>query len=339
LIPSSAVLIVALVQAASAAPVPNSSVASSTEIAVLIPDAATPALREGLSRLRGEAESVGFSIRLLEATTEREPLGQMRQVAAELEPAAVVALVEPPKGTALAAIDVWLLDGTSGKQSVGHLLVENEAGDRAEQVLAVRVVDFIRARMFDSLVRSSEKRKSPPVPPPDVAGKHFVAAGLTATGSFSGFAAAYLPELRIGYGVRPWLRVIAAAAGFGSKPVLENKSGSATVDEKWLLLGADVRTPTWWRLFGVADLGVSALFVSFQSKANVGNIAHARSDREPGLFGALGAGVVLVPHLQLLLSCGGSVLYREPQAMINNVDVGRTGAPAWLASASLAASF
>jgi len=327
----------ALVQAASTAPGPPSSEA--TAIAVLIPGAATPALRDGLSRLRGEAESVGFSIRLIEASTDSEPVGRMRQVAAELSPAAVVALVEPPKGNALAAIDVWFLDGASGKQSVGHLLVENDAGDRAEQVLAVRVVDFIRARMFDSLVRSSGKSKSPPSPAPNVSGQHFVAAGLTATGSFAGFPTAYLPELRFGYGLRPWLRVVAAAAAFGSKPLLENKAGSARVDEKWLLLAADLRTPSRWRLFGMANLGVSALFVSFHGKANVGNIVHAPSDWEPGLFGALGAGVVLTPHLQLLLCGGASVLYREPQVMINNSDVGRTGAPSWMASSVLAASF
>lgn len=330
---------VALVQAASTAPAPGPASAASTSIVVLVPAAATSSLRDALNRLRGEADSVGFSIQLRESSPAADPPGQLQQVATALSPAAVVALVEPPKGAALAAIDVWCLDGSSGKQSVGHLVVENEAGDRAELVLAVRVVDFIRARMFDSLVRSSMMKRSEPLARHDMAGKHFVAVGLAATGRFSGFPAAFMPGLSVGLGLRRSLRLVVAAAGWGSKPRRETAVGSTRIDETLFLLGAELRTHPWWRVFAVANLGVSALLVSAQGEGKPGYLGHDVSGWSPGLYASVGAGVVLAAHLQWLVSGGGTLLYRQPQVLINEVEVARTGEPAWLASTLLAVSF
>ena len=155
-------------------------------------------------------------------------------------PAAVVALVgtldaSRPVGASIAAIDVWFLDRTTGRTSVGHLSVDEDAGDKADLVLAVRVVDFIRARMFDSLVHTQNLTKERPhrVDAHATVGRRSLALGLVSTGSFSGFSPAFLPFLEIGYGVRPWLRLALGAGAFGSqpRPVRLPTAGSATLDE------------------------------------------------------------------------------------------------------------
>ncbi len=330
---------VALVQATSVPPQPSLP-APSTAIVVIVPAAATPTLRDALGRLRGEAESVGFAMQLVESTGSADPRGHMQEIAAAASPAAVVALVErPPQAETVGAIDVWFLDCATGKSSLGHLLVEREAGDRAELLLAVRVVDFIRARMFDSLVRSSTKTQSKPVLPHEPLGRHYVAAGLGATGSFSGLPTSFMPNIEAGFGVRPWLWISIQAQGFGSKPQRENRAGSATIDEKLLLLSANLRGRSWWRFFPSANLGISALFLSAHGEGKPGYLGRDRSTWSQGVFATLGVGVVLTPRIQLLASGGATILRREPMVYVNDSEVARTGRPAWLGSAAVGMSF
>jgi hypothetical protein len=312
---------------------------ASTVIAVIVPDAAEPSMLDALSRLRGEADSVGFAIRLVESPVGADPLAQIGQVASGMSPAAVVALQERRQGQPLAAIDVWFFDRATGKTSVGHLQVDNDAGDRAELALAVRVVDFIRARMFDSLVRSSAKPAKPPVRNHEAVGAHYVALGVGATGSFSGFSSSLAPSIEAGFGVTPRLRLVASASGFGSKPRVEGLAGSATIDQELLVLALSLRGRTWWRFFPLASAGVSALFLSVHGEGKPGYLGHDASTWSPGVFASAGAGAVIASHVQLHLTGGAMLLVRQPKIFINEVEVARTGRPTWIASLSLGVSF
>jgi hypothetical protein len=334
-----AALMVALLQATSA-PLPQPPPpAPSSSIVVLVPTAATPTLRDALGRLRGEAESVGFAMQLVESGEYANPTARMQEIAATDSPAAVVALVEREQADTLGAIDVWFLDCATGGSSLGHLLVESDAGDRAELLLAVRVVDFIRARMFDSLVRSSAKAQRKPLLHHEPLGRHFVAVGFGATGSFSGLPTSFMPSIEAGLGLRPWLKLSIRAQGFGSKPRRENRMGSATIDEKLILLSANLRGRAWWRFFPSADLGVSALFLSGHGEGRPGYLGHDQSAWSQGLFATVGGGVVLGPHLQLLIAGGATMLRREAIIYVNDSEVARTGRPAWLGNVALGVSF
>lgn len=331
---------VTLVQATSG-PLPQLPLPTpSTSLVVIVPTAATPTLRDALGRLRGEAESVGFAMQLVESAGHADPRTHMQQIAAATSPAAVVALVErPPQAETAGAIDVWFLDCATGRSSLGNLLVESEAGDRAELLLAVRVVDFIRARMFDSLVRSSAKAQSKPVLRHEPMGRHFVAAGMAATGSFDGLPTSLMPSIEAGFGIRPWLQISMVAQGFGSKPRRENRDGRVTIDEKLLLLSASLRGRGWWRFFPSAALGFSALFLSAHGEGKPGYLGHDDSAWTQGIFATVGGGVVLTPHVQLVASGGATMLRREPAVYVNDIEVARTGRPAWLGSAALGVSF
>jgi hypothetical protein len=331
---------VALVQASSG-PLPMlPAPAPSTSIVVIVPSAASPTLRDALGRLRGEAESVGFAMQLVESAGNADPAAQMQAVAMAASPAAVVTLVErPPQTDVVGAIDVWFLDCATGKSSLGHLLVESEAGDRAELLLAVRVVDFIRARMFDSLVRASARAQRTPVARHDPMGRHCVAAGVAVTGSHSDMPASLMPSLEAGLGLRPWLRLAVRAQGFGGKPQRQNRAGNATIDEKLLFLSVNLQGRGWWRFFPTANLGLSALFISVHGEGKPGYLGHDSSAWSQGVFATVGGGVVIAPHVQLLANGGATVLRREAEVYVNDVQVARTGRPTWLGNLALGVSF
>lgn len=331
------------------APTADTSAASrSSVIAVIVPSAANIQMVDALTRLRGEAVSVGFEIRLVESSAGMEPLGQLDVVAREIMPAAVVALVgkpdaEQPEGASIEAIDVWFLDRTTGKTSVGHLFVDEAAGDRADLVLAVRVVDFIRARMFDSLVRNQAltREKHPPLAVHAPVGRLTLALGLLSTGSFAGFSPAYLPYFEIGYGVRPWLRLALGAGGSGKQPrrVSSEGAGSAMLDEELGMVSVSLIAPAWWRLAPYLQTGPSLFHVAVHGDGDSGYLGHDPEAWSLGWFASGGIAVVFVPHVVLRVSGGALLLLHPPQVFIAGNEVARTGQPAWLGSALLGVSF
>ena len=339
---------------------------TSTVIAVILPSAPNASMLEALNRLRGEADSVGFELRLVQAEPDTEPRAQLDSVARGLLPAAVVALVgkreansAPVDGAAaigapggpmetvapfpapIGSMDVWFLDRVTGQTSVGHLTVEEEAGPRADLVLAVRVVDFIRARMFDSLVRAQAEAKAKRAPPiaHALSGRRFVAVGVSSTGSFSGFGPAFLPALELGYAVRSWLRLSVAAAGLGSQPRQETAAGRAAMEQTWVSLRMLLLARPRWRLQPFVQAGATAYFVAVRGVGYRGNVGYSPSGWSPGGQATAGVVVILSRHVALQLEGGALVLAREPKVFVADVEVARTGRPAWLGSAWLGASF
>ena len=340
-------LILALLHGVAGADPGLASPPPSTVIAVILPSGPNASMLEALNRLRGEADSVGFELRLVESTANAETSVQLDSVARGLAPAAVVALVGKTGGEAIAdsaidSMDVWFLDRVTGKMSVGHLTVDEEAGKRADLVLAVRVVDFIRARMFDSLVRTLavSRAKPRPVVTHELAGRSFVAAGVASTGSFSGFSAAFLPNLELGYAVKPWLRLNLGLVAFGTQPRREvATAGSVTINQTLAKASATFMARTWWRLMPFVEAGAVAYFVSTHGVGYSGNVGYDPSGWSPGGLAAAGLGLVLAPHFVLQLDGGGLVLLREPKVYIADGEVARTGRPAWLGNALLGVTF
>jgi hypothetical protein len=338
--------------------VPSSEPALATVVAVILPKTPSAPILEALYRLRGEAYSVGFELRLVQAEDNVETRAQLAAVARALAPTAVVALVggtdtalpseaentapgAPPASMAFGSIDVWFLDPATGKISIGHLTVESEAGHRADQVLAVRVVDFVRARMFDSLVRASAeaRAKRRPSVTYQTEGRYRLAAGLAATGSFSGMAAAYLPTLQFAFALNSWLRLSLGVEALGTETRKENSKGSATAKQALIKVGVEMALPGWWRFYPFAEGGAVAYAVSVRGEGFGGNVGYNPWGWSSGLFANVGLGVVLSRHCVVQFSGGGMALQNEPKIRITGAEVAATGRPAWLAGALVGVTF
>jgi hypothetical protein len=318
----------------------------STVIAVIVPDAATSSMVDALNRLRGEATSVGFEIRLVKPLPGATPQAKLERVARDLAPAAVVALSSSGQAVedkpAIRAVDVWFLDRASGKISVGHLPVEEDAGDRAEQALAVGVVDFIRARMFDSLVHASVESKGerPRSAPPIPLRSYQVSAGLGALGSFSGFSSTLLPFVEASLALRPWLRLSLAAGGFGTQVRQRTDAGSVKSEQRLLRAGVMFVAPALARRLHLnAETGLAMLFVATRGEGSSGYAGQAPNGSSLGVHCSGGVLLALTSHLVLQSSLGTLWLFREQQVFIANDRVARTGRPTWLASAMLGVMF
>ena len=318
----------------------------STVIAVIVPDAATSSMVDALNRLRGEATSVGFEIRLVEPLRGATPQAKLERVARDLSPAAVVALSSDGQAVgdkpAIRAVDVWFLDRASGKISVGHLPVEEDAGDRAEQALAVGVVDFIRARMFDSLVQASVEsrverpRSLPPVP----LRRYQVSAGLGTLGSFSGFSPALLPVFETSLGLRPWLQLSLAGAGLGTQVRQRTAAGSVEIEQRLLKAGATFVAPSLARRwYPNAETGLAVLFLATRGEGSSGYAGQTPTGSSLGAHCSVGVVLALTSHVVLQSSLGTLWLFREQQVFIADDQVASTGRPTWLASAMLGVMF
>jgi hypothetical protein len=319
---------------------------TSAVIAVIVPDAATSSMVDALNRLRGEAAVVGFEIRLVKPLAGATPQAKLERVAHDLSPAAVVALSSDRQALedkqAIRAIDVWFLDRTSGRISVGHLPFDESAGARVDQALAVGVVDFIRARMFDSLVQASvESKAEQPIPlPPIPLGRFQVFAGLGAMGSSSGFSTAWLPMLETSFALRPWLRLSLAGGGFGTQIQRRTTVGSVDIEQHLLKTGATFVAPALarrWYLY--AETGFSLLFVSTRGKGNSGYTGQVPAGWSPGVHCQGGVALALTAHIVLQSSLGTLWLWREQQVFIADDLVARTGRPTWLGSMMLGVMF
>lgn len=322
----------------------------STLIAVIVPDAATASMLDALNRLRGEATLVGFQIRLVESLPGATPQAKLERVARDLSPAAVVTLSSAGQGTdnsmdnkpAIRAVDIWFLDRASGKISVGHLSVDEDAGDRVEQALAVGVVDFIRARMFDSLVQASVEstverpRSLPPIP----LHRYQVSAGLETLGSFSGFSPALLPVLETSLALRPWFRLSLAAAGLGSQIRKRATAGSVEIEQHLFKAGTTfVSPPLGRRWYLNAETGLALLLLTIRGEGDSGYAGQNPSGTALGVHGSVGVMLVLTSRVVLQSSLGTLWQFREQQVFIADDQVASTGRPTWLASAMLGVMF
>ncbi len=338
------------------APTPNTAGAGapldsgSDVIAVAIPEGENSAMQEALNRLRGEALSVGFEVRFIHAETPNTPAAQLETLAPGPRTAAVVVFADQADAagaesgtTGPRQLDVWFLDRSSGKTSVAHLRVADEEMDRADVVIAVRAVDFIRARMFDTLAYRLAAAPKPPPPAertPAMPGRTFLAGGLAVLGTSSGFAPSLLPYLEAGYQVRTWVRVTASAFGLGTRPELQAQEGSVRIDQRFIGLGLAFSRWQWRRFRPHADLGVGAYQVVAEAIIVASGFqGHRISAWSLGGRASVGVTASLSRHFFLDLTAGTLWLVPEPRLYSVGTFVASTGLPSWTGTALVGARF
>jgi len=313
-------------------------------VVVALPANANHAILEALNRLRGEATSVGFEVRLVDASTESLSLVQLDGLSAGLRPAAVVAFSRSEdSGQATHSLDVWFLDRASGKTSVAHLSADRstDAEDRADVVIAVRAVDFIRARMFDTL--ASRPVTPAPAPPRRQQVAHVqsyqLAAGLGVLGGGAGFSPSLAAQIALGYRLTAWLHIGVTVLGLGTEPGRDSEVGRVSLDQRYIGANLALRGRAWRRLQPILELGAGEYWVSAQGTPAPGNVGHSVDLSSPGATTSLGLALTLLPYLALELRAGALWLQSRVRVTAGDIYLGSVGRPIWLGGAFLAAGF
>jgi hypothetical protein len=315
-------------------------------VVVALPANANRAILEALNRLRGEATSVGFEVRFVDGATESMTLAQLDGLSRGLRSAALVAFAGP-EGRAQTAhsLDVWFMDRASGKTSVAHLTADEyaDAGDRGEVVLAVRAVDFIRARMFDTLagLQIESPRREPPLQSSAVR-RTYLAAGLGVLGGAASFSPALTPQIEVGYRWTDWGRVGANAFGFGTSPHNDGNSGRVSLNPRFIGASLTVFGRPWHRLQPALEVGGGEFWISVRGEAQSANVGQGQTSTlsSPGANLSVGLAVNILPYLTLELR--GGTLWLQSKALIYSTGdtyLGSMGRPMWLGSARLGTSF
>lgn len=305
---------------------------------------ATRAMTEALHRLRGEAIAVGFEVRILDATTDTPSLAQLEGISAALGPAAIVAISHPgADAQAQQAFEVWFQDRASGKAQVAHIDAGDvaDAPERADVVIAVRAVDFIRARMFDTL--AGRKREPASAPPPVNTGRAVrfeLSAGLAVLGNPSGFAPSLAPQLAAGYRPTSWLRAGVATFGLGTAPERSTEGGTVSLRQRFVGASVGLLAPPWHRLRPVLDLGGGWHWVIASGQGEGGYRGVAKTLSSPAFSVQAGLELALFPRLAVELR--GGTLWLKERADISapaGTSLGSLGRPLWLGSLLLGARF
>ncbi len=255
----------------------------SAVVVVAMPESADAAMVEALHRLRGEATAVGFEVRLVSLSKDRTSAAELDRLWAESHPAAVVTLAPaggPEDGGRSLDVSFAGHPGADGV-SVAHLTAD-DAGDegRADVILAVRAVDFIRARMFDALVdrrddprRAEQAQISAATAAPTLRQSRFyVAAGVMVLGPAPGFSPSVTPSLALGYLPRPWLRLRAVGFGLGTESTRQSKLGQVSLDQRFVGVDLALLARRWWRLQPLVSLSAGEYWVEVRGEASSGEV-------------------------------------------------------------------
>jgi len=332
-------LLLALLNAAGATAVPE--VPGQALVVVALPANATRAMSEALNRLRGEALAVGFEVRLVDSPTETLSLEQLENRSAGLKPAAVVAISRPGTSeTAAHTFDVWFLDRGSGKASVAHIDTGDigDAPERADVVVAVRAVDFIRARMFEAL---TNRRGEPPAPAPALAHpppppreapirRHDLAIGVAILGTPGGFAPSLALQLSAAFRPAPWLRLGFSAFGWGNKPERSVEVGTVRLEQRFVGAWVGLVGPTWHRLQPMVELGGGEHWLVARGEGKDNNLGLTKTLSSPAATIVAGLAVELLTPLSLEVR--GGTLWLQSQDEVCAPDTtcfGTLGRPLW----------
>jgi hypothetical protein len=313
-------------------------------VIVALPANANWPIVEALNRLRGEATSVGFEVRFVEAEAESMTLAQLDRLSRGLRSAAVVAFAGPDNSAQSShSLDVWFLDRASGKTSVAHLTADDvaDAADRSEVILAVRAVDFIRARMFDTLAgRQPEPALSKSRPDSARIRRKYLGVGMGVLAGMPGFSAALVPEIEVGYHFAEWGRVGAMAFAFGSQPGNDGSNGRVSLDPRFVGASLTVMGRAWHRLQPALEVGAGEFWVRVQGEAQFPNVGQTVTLSSLCADLAGGMTVTFLPYLVLDLRAGSLWLRSEARIYsTGDTYLGSVGRPTWFGSARLGARF
>jgi hypothetical protein len=219
---------------------------------VLLEPPNTESSVEVRARLRGELSAAGFDVVTLQVGSIDDPKRTSETAARELQPAAVLFIVEPQgPPDQIRQASIWLSDRLLRRTFVLTYSVDPADPGRDSARVAVQVAEILKADLAEISVTRAEKPKpppeqeppplppEPPPPPPRLGDGVRLEAGVALLQGFDGFGASLTPLARLGATLpASWFRraplaldVVLAVAAFGGAVRTRHEADSATVHQ------------------------------------------------------------------------------------------------------------
>jgi hypothetical protein len=298
-------------------------------VALVRPSGLSAAMTEALVRLHGEFLSVGIDVEVADGPAAREPSARawLETLVAKRGASAVI----DPVGDAL---DVWIIDNASRRFEVSRVALEPGTENAAER-LAIRAIEVLRSSFLEIDLMARERRREISTrpaaahaevlaPPPERLGLALGAAALT---SLDGVGPALVPLLRFDVALHPRFAVQAVLAGWGSRPTVASKTGSARVGQQYGVLGGCYRVRPGQGLRPFVALAAGALRTSIEGQVDLHKQAHSLV--QWSFLLDANAGVELRLFGRTYATLAAHVHAAEPYVAIHFVDtvVATTGRP------------
>lgn len=248
----------------------GASTARAASVVLVRPPDPSSSINEALARVRGELVAEGFEVDLVDGQPGGDSRAWLEQLARSRGADAVVAV----EGAQIPdSVEIWVVDRITEKSVVRRIPFRSEV-ERAPKTFAIHTLELLRASFLEidltPNVRAAEKSGGVPPAvshftkgePPPYASPFGVEIGGAAVAGFGGVGPAILPILRLDWAPRRSWLVQATMAGLGSRPTVQEQTGSAEIRQEFALLGVAHR---WrqdraWR--PTASLAIGALHTS-----------------------------------------------------------------------------
>jgi len=342
----------ALAPAAASAVVPPT--AAGGRVTVLQSSSVSPRARRCLTRLREELAAGGFEVTVSEFAAGGEALWMVDAPNHRDGSTATITLVGDPDE---ADAELWIVDGVPwGRVVVRRLLVPAGAGTHDDEVLAIRTLEFLRARALElaggaphstgTSTSASPSAPSPapvtvaaeaarPVAPLATRGPLSFEIGLCLLQSSRALGPAFLPVARLRAEWLSLLETRVTVAGFGTQPRVTSPEGTATVGYVVGLVEMRAAFRHGRAVRPAVGVGGGVLRVNVDG-AGTWPYEGLRGQRWAGLLD-VGAGLTasLGRQLSVAVELHGQLAAPYPTVQFSGEEVARISRPALFASVTL----
>ncbi len=324
-------------------------------VVVLEPEDAANTV-EVRARLRGELSAAGFDVVTLQVGGMDDPKTLSETAARELQPAAVLFVVDPPAAADRPhSAEIWLSDRLLRRTFVLTYAVDPADPGKDSARVAVQVAEILKADLAELSVTRQARPETPPssppplppspLPPPPRPGDGFrLEAGAGMLLGFEGLASSVAPLLRLGATLpSSWLgdgpvslNVVLTASAFGSQATTSTASGEARVRQGLGTVGLVARFNATGAVEPLLSLSSGAYLTDTDGVADAPYVARTRRTWS-GATGA-GAGIWLQPGAGFAVSLQAEVLEAWARTMVRiaGEQAATAGSPMVLVSASVA---
>jgi hypothetical protein len=314
------------------------------------------------ARLRGELSAAGFDVITLQIGAIEDPKFTSETAARELQPAAVLFIVEPQgPSDQIRQASIWLSDRLLRRTFVLTYAVDPADPGRDSARVAVQVAEILKADLAELSVTRAEKppepepAPEPPPPPPSVPPPAparlgdgvRLEAGAALLQGFDGFGAALTPLVRVGASLPSfWFRrapiavdLVLAGAGLGSIARTERAASSAVMRQTLMTFAVTARLLPTSAVQPMLSVSSGAYRMAWAGRAEAPSTANQGSTWS-GVSGA-GAGVWLQPTGGFALTLQGEALsaWSRTVVRLDGEPAASAGSPMALVSASLVGVF